>query len=147
MADRSMARPCRRRRRQGGQRMCGAAPQDAALAQALCADEQGFSLYTAMRCAADERQRLEQLCRVHIPSSAGQRTRAMRRRRAGGAQAEDTLARRPHVHRDVAAGFMQRLAALVPRLHLIRFHGVLAPNAKLRARVVPDGPEEAKGES
>jgi hypothetical protein len=53
-------------------------------------------------------------------------------------------------------GFMQRLAALVPwpRLHLIRFgvrvtslrevsgpplreHGVLAPNAKLRALVVP----------
>jgi Putative transposase len=28
--------------------------------------------------------------------------------------------------------FMQRLAALVPRprLHLVRFHGVLAPNAK-----------------
>ena len=35
--------------------------------------------------------------------------------------------------------FMQRLAALVsrPRLHLIRFHGALAPNAKLRAQVVP----------
>ena len=35
--------------------------------------------------------------------------------------------------------FMQRLAALVPRprLHLIRFHGVLAPNAKLKSRVVP----------
>ena len=34
--------------------------------------------------------------------------------------------------------FMQRLAALVPRprLHLIRFLGVLAPNAKLRAAVV-----------
>jgi hypothetical protein len=33
--------------------------------------------------------------------------------------------------------FMQRLAALVPRprLHLIRFYGVLAPNAKLRAMV------------
>jgi len=30
--------------------------------------------------------------------------------------------------------FMQRLAALVPRprLHLIRFHAVLAPNARLR---------------
>jgi len=39
--------------------------------------------------------------------------------------------------------FMQRLAALVPRprLHLIRFHGVLAPNAKLRAQVVPQEPE------
>ena len=38
--------------------------------------------------------------------------------------------------------FMQRLAALVPRprLHLIRFHGVLAPNAKLRALVVPQEP-------
>jgi hypothetical protein len=28
-----------------------------------------------------------------------------------------------------------------PRLHLIRFHGVLAPNAKLRAQVVPQEPE------
>ena len=45
--------------------------------------------------------------------------------------------------------FMQRLAALVPRprLHLsgwpraIRFHGVLAPHAKLRAAIVPSAPE------
>jgi hypothetical protein len=39
--------------------------------------------------------------------------------------------------------FMQRLAALVPRprLHRIRFHGVLAPNAKLRALVVPQEPK------
>jgi len=38
--------------------------------------------------------------------------------------------------------FMQRLAALVPRpkLHLISFHGVVAPNAKLRAPFVPQGP-------
>ena len=35
--------------------------------------------------------------------------------------------------------FKQRLAALVPRsrLHLIRFHGVLAHNGKLRGLVVP----------
>ena len=40
--------------------------------------------------------------------------------------------------------FMQRLAALVPhpRLHLIRFHGVLAPNTKMRAQVAPAGPDE-----
>ena len=39
---------------------------------------------------------------------------------------------------------MQRLAALVPRprLHLIRFHGVLAPNAGLRAAIVP-GPAQS----
>ena len=41
--------------------------------------------------------------------------------------------------------FMERLAALVPRprLHLIRFHGVLAPNAKLRREIIPSPVEQA----
>ena len=41
--------------------------------------------------------------------------------------------------------FMQRLAALVPcpRLHLIRFHGVLAPNAKLRGEIISSPVEQA----
>jgi hypothetical protein len=41
--------------------------------------------------------------------------------------------------------FMQWLAALVPRprLHLIRFHGVLAPNAKLRGKIIPSPAERA----
>ena len=45
--------------------------------------------------------------------------------------------------------FMQRVAALVPRprLHLIRFHGVLAHNAKLCALMVPQGFEPAAQES
>jgi hypothetical protein len=48
---------------------------------------------------------------------------------------------------------MERLAALVPRprLHLIpfdrlragRFHGALAPNAKLRSQIIPAPPERA----
>ena len=33
------------------------------------------------------------------------------------------------------------------RLPLIRFHGVLAPNARLQALVVPHGPEQATGKS
>jgi hypothetical protein len=33
------------------------------------------------------------------------------------------------------------------RLHLIRFHGVLAPKAKLRAQVVPQGPEATAQEA
>ena len=38
--------------------------------------------------------------------------------------------------------FMQRLAALVsrPRLNLIRFHGALAPNAKIRSLITPGRP-------
>jgi hypothetical protein len=44
--------------------------------------------------------------------------------------------------------FMQRLAALVPRprLHLIRFHGVLAPHAKLRSQIIPAPAENAPGQ-
>ena len=41
------------------------------------------------------------------------------------------------------------LAALVPRprLHLIRFHGVLAPNARLRAEIIPSAPVNANASS
>ena len=40
-----------------------AMPRDAAITQTPCADVQGFSLQSAVRCGADERQRLEQLSR------------------------------------------------------------------------------------
>jgi putative transposase len=41
--------------------------------------------------------------------------------------------------------FIQRLAALVPppRLHLIRFHGALAPNTRLRPDIIPNVPVNA----
>ena len=41
---------------------------------------------------------------------------------------------------------LERLAALVarPRLHLVRVHGILAPNAKLRSVVVPRAPATAR---
>jgi hypothetical protein len=41
--------------------------------------------------------------------------------------------------------FMQRLAALIPRprLHPIRFHGVLAPNARLHPEIIPTVPVNA----
>ena len=35
---------------------------------------------------------------------------------------------------------IERLAVLVPRGHLLVYHGLLAPNAALRARVVPVHP-------
>jgi hypothetical protein len=39
--------------------------------------------------------------------------------------------------------FMEKLAALVPppRIHLIRFFGVLAPHSKLRSEIVPKKPD------
>ena len=106
----------------------GALPRETDFEQSLCADISGFSLHAAVRCGADDRQALEQLCRyITRPALANERVQT----NAAGQVVMSPLE------------FMQRLAALVPRprLHLIRFHGVLAPNAKLRALVVP---QEAK---
>ena len=42
--------------------------------QSLCADIDGFSLHAAVRCAADDRQALEQLCRcITRPAVANER--------------------------------------------------------------------------
>ena len=41
----------------------GAMPRDSAARQPLCADIDGFSLHAAVRVEANDRKRLEQLCR------------------------------------------------------------------------------------
>jgi hypothetical protein len=117
----------------------GAMPRETDFKQTLCADIDGFSLHAAVRCAADDRQALEQLCRyITRPALAKERVQT----NAAGR----LVLKLKTPWRDVTTHlvmspleFMQRLAALVPRprLHLIRFHGVLAPNATLRALVVP----------
>ena len=127
----------------------GAMPRDERQAQPLCVNAQGFILHAAVRCGADDRQRLEQLCRyVTRPAIANERLQLNR--------ADQVVLRLKTAWHDGTTHivmspleFMQRLAALVPRprLHLIRFHGVLAPNAKLRAQVIPAGPEDGEGTS
>ena len=135
-------------------------PRDAEFKQNLCADIDGFSLHAAVRCGADERRGLEQLCHyITRPALANERVQT---NAAGQVVLKlETPWRDGTTHLVMSPlEFMQRLAALVPRprLHLIRFgvritllrevsgpplreHGVLAPNAKLRAQVVPQGPE------
>ena len=109
---------------------------------ALCANAHGFSLHAGVRIAADDRQGLEQLCRyITRPAIANERLSV---NRAGQIVLKLKTAWRDGTSHHVMTPmeFMQRLAALVPRprLHLIRFHGVLAPNAKLRKAVVPVPP-------
>jgi hypothetical protein len=92
-----------------------------------------------VRCAANDRQALEQLCRyITRPALANERVQT---NAAGQVVLKLKTPWRDGTTHLVMSPleFMQRLAALVPRprLHLIRFHGVLAPNAKLRALVVP----------
>ncbi len=90
--------------------------------QPLCADIDGFSLHAAVRCAADDRQALEQLCRyITRPALANERVQTN--------AAEQVVLKLKTPWRDGTTHlvmspleFMQRLAALVPRprLHLIR---------------------------
>ena len=125
------------------------APREAPTGQALCANAHGFSLHAAVRCDAHERQSLEQLCRyITRPALADER---VQRNAVGDVVLKLKTAWRDGTTHLVMSPleFMQRLAALVPRprLHLIRFHGVLAPNSKLRASVVPVGPDKDAGAS
>ena len=123
--------------------MQGAMPREKDFKQTLCADIDGFSLHAAVRCGADDRQALEQLCRtITRPALANERVQT---NAAGQVVLKLKTPWRDGTTHLVMSPleFMQRLAALVPRprLHLIRFHGVLAPNAKLRAQIVPQDPE------
>ena len=102
-----------------------------------------------MRCGADQRRQLEHLCRtIARPAIANER---LKRNRAGQVVLQLKSAYQDGTTHIVMSPleFLQRLAALVPRprLPLIRFHGVLAPHAKLRAAIVPspvdDAPEQA----
>ena len=122
-------------------------PRDADFKQPLCADISGFSLHAAVRCGADDRQSLEQLCRyITRPALANERVQT---NAAGQVVLKLKTPWRDGTTHLVMSPleFMQRLAALVPRprLHLIRVHGVLAPSfttsAKLHALVVPQEPE------
>ena len=105
----------------------------------LCANDQGFSLHAGVHCAAEDRQGIEQLCR-YITRPAISNERLAINREGNVVLKLKTPWRNGTTHILLTPmEFMQQLAALVPRprLHLIRFHGVLASNAKLRSQVVP----------
>jgi hypothetical protein len=100
----------------------GAMPRDGDFKQTLCADNNGFSLHAAVRCAAEDRQALEQLCRyITRPALANERVQT---NAAGQVVLKLKTPWRDGTTHLVMSPleFMQRLAALVPRprLHLIR---------------------------
>ena len=143
------ARAGQRVRRLGAMASCF--DEEAEFTSPRCASLGGFSLHADTACEAWEGEKLERLC-CYV---------------ARPALAIGRLTRRPdgmlvyklkQAYRDGTRyllfspeELMEKLAALVPqpRVHLIRYHGCLAPNAKIRAEVVrqargPDGVVEAK---
>ncbi len=114
-------------------------PEDGFRAGALCYASRGFALHAATRVGATDRHRLEQLCRyvVRPPVASG-------RLRFVHAQTLEFTLKTPWADGTTALllspqELLEKLSALVPppRLHLIRYHGVLAPASADRAQIVP----------
>ncbi|MGH8654631.1 MAG: transposase [Gammaproteobacteria bacterium] len=110
-----------------------------------CVNEQGFSLHADVRLDINQRHKLEHLCRyITRPAIANER---LTLNRAGEVVVELKSPYHDGTTHIVMSPleFLQRLAALVPRprLHLIRFHGVLAPHAKLRPAIIPSASIDA----
>ena len=84
----------------------------------LCVNQQGFSLHAAVRCAMNQRHKLEQLCRyITRPAIANERLKLN--------SAGDVVLQLKSPYRDGTTHivmspleFMQRLAALIPRPRL-----------------------------
>ena len=110
-----------------------------------CASEQEFSLHAEVCCAMNQRHKLEQLCR-HITRPAIANERLLNTKNGEVVLQLQSPYKEGTTHIVMSAlEFMQRLAAFVPRprLNLIRFHGVLALNAKLRSSSIPQSSENS----
>jgi hypothetical protein len=99
----------------------------------------GFSLHAGVAARADERKKLERLCRYISRPAVSEKRLSL----TSGGNVRYQL-KTPY--RDGTThvifeplDFIARLAALVPkpRINLTRFHGVFAPNSKHRALVTP----------
>ncbi len=106
-----------------------------------CAAVEGFSLHAGVTVAAQDRKGLARLCRYGLRSSFSLERLS---RRDDGRVCYKLKRPWPHpggitelVLHPVA--LLRRLAALIPpkRANLVRYHGVFAPNARLRRQVLP----------
>ena len=99
----------------------------------------GFSLHAGVAARADERKKLERLCRyVSRPAVSEKRLSLTPNGNIRYQLKTPYRDGTTHVIFE-PLDFIARLAALVPkpRVNLTRFHGVFAPNSKHRALVTP----------
>ena len=110
----------------------------------LCAEVDGFSLHAGVAVPGSDRERLERLCRyAGRPAIAESRLSLLPDGRVCYELKRRWQDGTTHVVLEPQV-FLERLVALVPRprRHLVTYHGVLAPAAGLRSRVVPRVEEE-----
>jgi len=99
----------------------------------------GFSLHAGVAARADERNKLERLCRYIARPAVSEKRLSLSAN--GNVRYQLKTPYRDGTTHVIfePLDFIARLAALVPkpRVNLIRFHGVFAPNSAHRARVTP----------
>jgi hypothetical protein len=99
----------------------------------------GFSLHAGVAARADQRHKLERLCRYISRPALSEKRLSLTPN--GNVRYQLKTPYRDGTTHVVfePLDFIARLAALVPkpRVHLTRFHGVFAPNSGYRARVTP----------
>ena len=103
----------------------------------------GFSLHAGVSAKAHQRDKIERLCRyIARPAVSTHRMERLPDGKISYKLKTPYKDGTTHVVFE-PLDFISRLAALVPkpRFHLIRFHGVFAPNSKHRAQVTIDGRE------
>ena len=104
----------------------------------------GFTLDAEVCVSADNRLHRERLCRYLLrpPLAKGRLHETMDGKYAF--ELKTAWSDGTRVIFFSGEELVARLAALVPppRMHLVHYYGVLAPNAKLRPLVVPEAPQE-----
>ena len=117
---------------------------EAAIMGKRCAEVAGFNVHANVRVSANDRDGLEHLCRyLARPPIANDRLQEL---------ADGRLALRfKQAWRDGTTHIVftpheliEKLIPLIPRprCHLVRYHGILGPSAKDRAKVVPTPPAQ-----
>jgi len=105
----------------------------------MVGDVSGFSLHAGVATKANERTKLERLCRyITRPAVSTNRLSMTRNGRVRYELKTPWRNGTTHVIFE-PLDFISRLVSLVPkpRVNLTRFHGVFAPNSKCRALVTP----------
>jgi hypothetical protein len=115
---------------------------EAAVISKRCAEVAGFNVHANVRVGAHDRDGLEHLCRyLARPPIANDRLqelpdgRIALRFKQAWRNGTSHIVYTPHE-------LIEKLIPLVPRprCHLVRYHGILGPSAKDRAKVVPTPP-------
>ncbi len=105
----------------------------------LVAKNSGFSLHTGVATKANERDKLERICRYIARPAVAESRLSINDKGEVVYKFKKAWSDGTTAIKLTPMEMMERLAALVPRprVHLTRYHGVLGPHYKYRKQIVP----------